>query len=166
MRELIAFVGVTIAVLTGLYFLGPQLLGLRSGARGFTQVQQLEQIGNGLTQEYLVANNNYGTGAIAPTPLVTSGYVPASQVISGTLNSTEGQPMTITGTGPGFSVALNIVSPAICTYVLGDEGLSALLTSVEVGTGAAQTVPLAPPTPANDCAGTGPFQVTLNYIGH
>jgi hypothetical protein len=155
--------GIITALLT--LFVGGLFLVLRTGTNSYTEINDLEQMGNGMIIAFQNLNYIYPVGPIAPAVLINGGKVPAGMVSGGNLVTRWGTPILPVGIGQGYTVPLTATPQSTCIDILSDAGLAPYLSSIIVSGATARVPPVPATTAAIDCAGTT-NTVTLTYTGH
>jgi hypothetical protein len=160
-RTLVGIIGgiLTVAVL-GLF------LVIRNGMNSSLQVSDLEAIGNAMILAYENVGYNYGSGTIASSSLISTGMVPSGAISGTALQSRFNTPMTVTGNGSSYTIALTGVPTANCVSIMTDPGLAQYLASVTVVGGTARTPPVPFTTASGDCAAASTESLDLTYTGH
>jgi hypothetical protein len=153
--------------ITGLLVLGALTLFLllRNSTNSTLELNDLEQIGDGMLVAFQNVNYNFGNAAIPGSVLINGGKIP-STIVSGTnIQSRWNTPITLTGTGTAFTAALTNVPQANCVDIETDAGLAQYLSAVVVTGGASRVPPVPVTTASTDCA-AGNNTMTLTYTGH
>lgn len=105
------------------------------------------------TQKLYTNQNSYGTASLNAT-LIANGAIPGTMKVSGsTISNGWGGGVTISGNSTNFTITYAAVPKEACISLVTGTTANGW-TSIQVGSGTANTPPVAPATAATDCAGT------------
>lgn len=156
LMEALVWFGIFAAVVVGV------LSNLNSTNSSKDTVQLIKDITavRSATQAFYNGAGGYGTASLDST-LITSNKIPSTLPISGgTISTSIGGTLTVTGNTTNFTMTLTNVPADICSQLL--SNMSNGWASVKVGSSAAITTFPVPPSTAtsnSNCGGSAPFSI-------